>query len=57
MTDTQHYKPYQFITRKDFQNLLCVSEQTAKTYFADVKKHYGIKKITFSHFKTYFKIP
>lgn len=57
MTDTANYKEFQKLTAKDICALfVSISERTAEHYLQDIKRHYGIKVVTFRHFKQYFKI-
>lgn len=56
MADTLNFKPLQRITAKDIENLLIVSERTAKRYLSDIKSHFEITVVTYKHFTTYFKI-
>lgn len=57
MTDTTNYKDTTRITAKDVCELLCtVSLRTAEQYYTDIKKHFGINIVLYSHFKSYFKI-
>lgn len=56
MTDTINYKPLQILRIKDIQNLLAVSESTAKRYLSDIRLSYNVDKVTYLHFCKYFKI-
>lgn len=55
MADTYNYKEYQKLSFKDIQTLLTVSEASAKRYLSDIKNHFEINAVLFSHFKKYFK--
>lgn len=50
-------QPYQVIRAKDIENLMNVSNITAKRYISDIKAHFKIKLVLFRHYKEYFKIP
>ena len=56
MADTLNYQPLQRITCKDIENLLIVSERTARRYLSDIRSHFEINVVTYKHFTTYFKI-
>ncbi|GEL11817.1 hypothetical protein SAMN05192550_2807 [Flavobacterium glycines] len=55
MADTNNYKEFQKLSFKDIQSLMLVSEATAKKYLTDIKTHFCITIVTYSHFKQYIK--
>lgn len=56
-TDTNNYKEFQKLSYKDIENLLfTISPRTAKQYLSDIKRHFNVSIVTYSHFKSYFKV-
>jgi cytoplasmic iron level regulating protein YaaA (DUF328/UPF0246 family) len=41
---------------KDLSELMSISLRLAQKYFSDIKKHFSIKIVLYSHFKIYFNI-
>jgi hypothetical protein len=57
MTDTKNYTNTTKLSFKDIESLLTtISQETAKQYFTDIKKQYGLKVVLYCHFKDYFKV-
>lgn len=56
MTDITNYKPLQVLTLKDISNIICCHVNTAKHYAKDIKQHFGIEKITYTHLEKYLKV-
>ena len=56
MTDTTNYKPHQVLRIKDIENLLFVSQSTAKRYMTDIKETLKIEIVLYKHFCDYFKV-
>jgi hypothetical protein len=54
--DTQNFKPLQVLSVKDISNIIGLSERTCKQYAKDIKEHFSIKKITFTHLQQYLKV-
>ena len=56
MTDTTNYKPLQVLRIKDIENLLFVSQSTAKRYMNDIKEAKKVEIVLYKHFCDYFKV-
>lgn len=52
-----NYSPMQILYNKDVQLLLKISKDPARKIINDVKQHYNITLVTYSHLKDYLKIP
>jgi hypothetical protein len=56
-SNPNNYQEFQKLSYKDIENLLItISTRTAKQYLSDIKRHFNSPIVTFSHFKTYFKV-
>ena len=56
MTDTLNYTELQIITAKDISHICGISIRTAQNYISDIKREYGIHKITYAHLRKYLQI-
>ena len=56
-TDTKNYTDTTKISAKDIELLLIsISDRTARLYLREIKDHFQIRIVLFTHFKQYFKI-